>query len=414
MSTLLDIVKSDRDALSSLWIEPGFDRVGSSKPELKLAWPLRHFKAQPAGTEMPCTRLVATMVRFLHYHAVYCLATQSPGGEDLKRPPCVGLDLPRCELDAVPSPASEEIFAESFQRACSILGRPVATTESRDSLQPDVIISFFPYADEERANGLSAWASEQLVLKNRERRPKGMVFVLMGDSEVLGVPGSAIEEEERGLDTLRVEMLLKKSLSKSFTSEPPIAVEYERGGADGARAREQNCRLRKQQRAHLVPEDEDLLLLCEKWHIFVARDELSTSEEMSRCFGLGQSNQTAHTPGSFISSSPLPSSISAFEAAASASKGAAFGPDTQVKQLDSSSEKLKPPSDSSIAKFRSRLIHWIRTKMERWDTSQGELKRSLESKHKSREEYQSHLCSLAATRFEKRTGLCDLLFNVEL
>ena len=206
--------------------------------------------------------------------------------------------------DGAPS-AADAFFTENVRAACGLLQRPLSISHtgsettpsplcspeeaSSTSSKPAVIISFFPYPDEDRAVALSAWAAEQLVVpssKSADARTsangtRGMLFVVCGDCEALGVPGSSAEEEERGLDALRVEMLLKKHLSSAFTSGAAIAVEYARGGSDGARAREENCRLRRQQRAQMVNPGQDLLLLSEKWHVFVARGQLEEEAENS-------------------------------------------------------------------------------------------------------------------------------------
>ena len=86
-----------------------------------------------------------------------------------------------------------------------------------------------------------------------------VMFVLCGDCEALGMPVSSDDEKGRGLDSLRVEMLLKQDLSNLRISGAPIAVEYARGGEDARRAREENCALRRHQRNQLVG-DRTLLL----------------------------------------------------------------------------------------------------------------------------------------------------------
>ena len=91
-----------------------------------------------------------------------------------------------------------------------------------------------------------------------------------------------------GNKTLRVEMLLKNYLANSFTSEPPIAVEYERRRR-WCKSKGAKLQVAKAATCTTFPKNEDLLLLCEKWHIFVARDQLQNSDTvLPRSYGLGQ------------------------------------------------------------------------------------------------------------------------------
>ena len=314
------------------------------------------------------------------------------------------------------------MFTDNARAACALLGRPLSMSRTgeapvvcppapRASLgessallsQPiRVIVSFFPYPDEDRAIALAAWAAQHLVVSSSSSSAafgvlaadddgqqetataratsttrRGMLFVVCGDCEVLGVPNSSAEEQERGLDALRVEMLLKRHLSPAFTSGAAVAVEYARGGSDGARAREENCRLRRQQRAQLVRHDQDLMLLCEKWHVFVARDEVEGGVEA--CAALPSGRDGSGT-----------SVVMGLGGGVSEAAGAAR------------------PSTAAVAKLRRRLHDWIRTRLERWDAAEGNAKLKLERKYSTREMFEKQTCLAAALRFEKRTGLSDL------
>ena len=337
-----------------------------------------------------CTRLAAALVRFLHYHV---LCSDSPGAAGAPR---VHLDLPPFYGDGAPS-AADAFFTENVRAACGLLQRPLSISHtgsettpsplcspeeaSSTSSKPAVIISFFPYPDEDRAVALSAWAAEQLVVpssKSADARTsangtRGMLFVVCGDCEALGVPGSSAEEEERGLDALRVEMLLKKHLSSAFTSGAAIAVEYARGGSDGARAREENCRLRRQQRAQMVNPGQDLLLLSEKWHVFVARGQLEAEAENSATSSQGE---TLWTP--------------------------------RAGRETAGAREAARPSSAAVAKFRAKLHDWIRKRLEHWDAAEGPAKTKLLRKYSTRGMFEKQICLAAALRFEQRTGLSDL------
>ncbi len=422
----LAAARDDAEVLASLSLGPGLEgsaedapasasSSGSrncARPELSLAWPLRHFASLPASSR--CTRLTATLLRFLHYHGL-CSKRGARGGPSMTPRPRVHLDLPPQFPDEEESTATAAaFFAENVRAACALLGRPLSVSctgaenllsshrlesseESATSTRPiSVIISFFPYPDEERAVALKTWAAQQLVSSssssaNADKEQlatitssrRGMLFVVCGDCEALGVPSSSAEEEERGLDALRVEMLLKKHLSPAFTSGAAIAVEYARGGSDGARAREENCRLRRQQRAQLVRGDQELLLLCEKWLVFVAREQIDADCKTSHTSQLHHDNNGARVVTGLGGGGIDPA---AAEVAAAVSR----------------------PSAAAVARLRSRLHDWILARLERWDAAQGNAKLKLEQKYGTRDKFEKHTCLAAALRFERRTGFSDL------
>ena len=323
------IINQDKDIFRSLSLSPGLDLDVGSNVELSLVWPLSDFSASSKF----CSRPVATILRFLHFHALTTKPTVQPS---------ILIDLPPDTREETP----EQLFIQVVHNACALLHR--SCSENPDTPY-DAIVSFFPYANQMHVNSL---------LK-RAQSCNGPLFVLCGDCEVLGMPTSSNDEKERGLDSLRVEMLLKRTFSKSRTSGASIAVEYARGGDDAKFARMENCALRRHQRKQLLG-DQELLLLSEKWQVFVA----SVKEEKSDVRNNDQS--------------------------------------------DNNEESMKlnvMKMTNKIVSFQRKLISWYNTRLALWEESGGDTLTKLMRKHGTQKSYELYLRNAVVGKWVKQTGL---------
>ncbi len=248
-----------------------------------------------------------------------------------------------------------------------------------------VVLGFCPWPDAAHVAGLAHVARAE---RRRARRlpppsrdggggvgvPGPAVVVLCGDCEALGMPASREEEDQRSLDGLRVDMLLRRELREGdgWESEAPIAVEYARGGRDAARAREENCALRRHQRAQLVGADQDFFLLSERWQVFTPRR------------GGGGGGAAAAAPTAAVMAPAPPSA----------------------------------PSAASVGRLRRKLLGWMDGKLAAWDAGGGGGggdddkgtaeapggARALRRKHGSRDAYAAFLMGRAEKRFAQQVG----------
>jgi hypothetical protein len=331
-----EIITQDQKLLASLSLTPGLDTTTlnttdstnmMASPELALVWPLTDF----ASTT--CSRPIATILRFLHFHALVARPTTPP--TILIQTP---EDLGNGRLE------DEQLFVQLVREACRMFHRP-CTEDATTSY--DVVMSYFPLADQDQAQRL-------VELTNRCHGP---LFVLCGDCEILGMPTSADDEKERGLDSLRVEMLLKQTFSSLRSSGASIAVEYARGGEDAKRAREENCALRKHQRNQLVGEQE-LLLLSQKWQMFFETNKKEGEQKTS-------TNGTSTNE-------------------------------------DKPASPVLPPK---IVAFQKRLRSWYYTRLVLWNEFDDETAVKLMKKHGTQESYDVYLRNAVVTKWIKQTGL---------
>ena len=232
---------------------------------------------------------------------------------------------------------------QTVQKACALLNRTCTLDSSSTSY--DLILSFFPIADEMHANHLH----------NLSLQFNGPIYILCGDCEALGMPISPDEEKERGLDSLRVEMLLKQILKPTRTSGASIAVEYARGGTDGKKAREENCALRRHQRNQLIG-DTTLLLLSEKWAMFVMNDD-NEKEDGNSEIGKSQEN----------------------------------------------SNKIENDDTNKVIRFRQRLRTWYQKRLALWDESDDESTIKLLQKHSTKDGYELFLRNAVETKWIVQT-----------
>ena len=321
----MNILQADQTLLTSLNLSTGLDPT-STKPALNLAWPLSDFTSLNSQISRP----VATILRFLHYHILSTATTKTP---------TILIDLPPDSTSEPP----ELFFMQTVQKACALLNRTCTLDSSSTSY--DLILSFFPIADEMHANHLH----------NLSLQFNGPIYILCGDCEALGMPISPDEEKERGLDSLRVEMLLKQILKPTRTSGASIAVEYARGGTDGKKAREENCALRRHQRNQLIG-DTTLLLLSEKWAMFVMNDD---NEEEDGNGEIGKSQE--------------------------------------------STNKVENDDTNKVIRFRQRLRTWYQKRLVLWDESDDELTIKLLQKHSTKDGYELFLRNAVETKWIVQT-----------
>ena len=299
-------------------------------------------------------RAVACMMRLLHWH--FRLA--GPGIQ-----PLVWCDdFHRKDKDLG---GAQKRFSSAVSKACEILRRGMTF----DASQANVFFCFFPVMDDGHRDILDSQLRERMRAKGVKRsanRSLPFVFILAGDNSFLDYPGSAKEEEERGLDILRVEWGLRKLTCSRDSDEgdkyawsQPIVVEYERGGEDAAKDRLSTCRLRPQQRKLLIG-GQDILLLSEKWLLY--------------------------GPGDFFA--PYRS------------------PGTTSKPRDNSL------SSEKIAKFRGELLEWLDRVVSRWELADGKKYDRMVRKYGTQEAYINWVHEAAAKRFHDRTGLALVFDNV--
>jgi hypothetical protein len=355
-------MESDRHVLLSLSLTPGLDdtTTTTTTKQLSLVWPLTDF------VSTQCSRPVATILRFLHFQLLNTSLTTTT-------PPTVLIDVPQDTQDQPP----ELCFVRTVQEACSLLKRPFTL----DSTVPfDVVVSFFPTANQDHSQHLSILSTKCL----------GPMYVLCGDCEALGMPLSAEDEMERGLDSLRVEMLLKQTLSSTRESGASIAVEYARGGEDARNAREQNCALRRHQREQLVG-DSTLLLLSEKWQIFTRSkedDDIVHQQEVKKCIDINSTRSLL-----YYSSSTCSSTCS-----------------TELKEQEEPEEReLELPLTEKMKSFGHRLRSWFENRLALW-SDDGSNKQNddetvvkLMQQHSTREGYELYLRNAVEKKWMRQT-----------
>ena len=176
---------------------------------------------------------------------------------------------------------------------------------------------------------------------------------------MLGMPSSSEDEKERGLDSLRVEMLLKKTFQTIRSSGASIAVEYARGGADAQLAREQNCALRRHQKNQLVGEQQ-LLLLSEKWQLF----RVPTKEEQEELEKGGE-------------------------------------------KTTADSTTPPPLMSSKILAFQKKLRSWYYQRLVLWNEFDDATAVKLMNKHGTQESYDAYLRQAVVSKWIQQTGMAS-------